>query len=142
VFDSDLDVQEAVHASINVYIMNADGSNPWRLYTHGESPSWSPDGQRIAFTGLRSGRWQVCLINVDGSGYRQVTTGGYDARYPVWSPDGRWLAFAGNRDGHWEIYVVPIDGTGHPGVIYPLRVTFSGRADSSYPAWGEQPKGN
>jgi TolB protein len=130
VFDSDLDVGEAVHASINLYFMNADGSQPRRFLAHAESPAWSPDGRTIAFTAARDGRWQVFLLGVDGSGYRQLTTGKYDARYPAWSPDGQWLAFAGNEEGHWEIYVVAAAGG------RPARLTRSA-ADSSYPAWGK-----
>ncbi|HEX9115560.1 MAG TPA: Tol-Pal system beta propeller repeat protein TolB, partial [Anaerolineae bacterium] len=100
-----------------------------------ESPAWSPDGRRMAFTSLRGGRWQILLVNADGSGARQMTTGAYDARYPAWSPDGRWLAFAGDRGGRWEIYVIPVDGAGQAGTTYPLQIT-AGAADSSYPAWG------
>ena len=129
VFDSDLDVEEAVHASINVYLIGVDGSNVRRFYPYAESPSWSPDGQTIALNVTRGGRWQIVLINRDGSGYRQLTQGSYDARYPAWSPDGRWLAFAGNADGHWEIYAVPV--TGGPSV----RLTY-GAADNTHPAWG------
>lgn len=129
VFDSDFDVDEAVHASINVYLMNADGSKARRLYPHAESPAWSPDGRTIALNVLRGGRWQIAALNLDGTGYRQLTTGSYDARYPAWSPDGRWLAFAGNEVGHWEIYVIPAAG-GRP---IPLT---RGAGDSTHPAWG------
>lgn len=137
VFDSDLDVAQPVHASINVYIMNSDGSNPHRIADHGESPAWSPDGNRIAFQGLRGGHWQICVVNPDGSGYRQLTTGDYDPRYATWSPDGHWLAFAGDRDGHWELFVMPVDAPPPDlaGLDYPLRLTTSA-GDSSYPAWG------
>ncbi len=129
VFDSDLDVNEAVHASINLYIMQADGRDPRRIFAGAESPAWSPDGQQIAFTPIWGGRWQVVVINADGSGARQLTAGAYDARYPAWSPDGKWIAFAGNESGHWELYVMP--AAGGP----PQRLTY-GAADSSYPAWG------
>jgi len=137
VFDSDLDVAQPVHASINVYIMNSDGSNPHRIADHGESPIWSPDGGRIAFQGLRGGHWQLCVVNPDGSGYRQLTTGDYDARYAAWSPDGHWLAFAGDRDGHWELFVMPVDAPppALAGLDYPARLTAS-PGDSSYPSWG------
>jgi TolB protein len=129
VFDSDLDVNEDVHASINLYIMNADGSNPRRIFDGAESPAWSPDGQKIAFTPIWGGRWQVVVINADGTGARQLTVGAYDARYPAWSPDGKWIAFAGNETGHWELYVLPAGGGP------PQRLTY-GTSDSSYPAWG------
>jgi len=128
-FDSDFDVEEAVHASINLYLMNADGSAPRRFIAHAESPAWSPDGKTLAFTSMRAGHWQIFLINRDGTGYRQLTSGRYDARSPAWSPDGNWIAFAGDQEGHWELYVVPVAGGA------PARLT-SGTASNSYPAWG------
>ena len=36
-------------------------------------PRWSHDGRRLAFQSNRSGGWEVWLINVDGSGLRQLT---------------------------------------------------------------------
>lgn len=129
VYDSDWDVAEAVSNSINLYTMGADGSNARRIFSNAESPRWSPDGRTIAFTSRRTGYWQVFVINGDGSGFRQLTTGRFDARYPAWSPDGQWIAFAGNEEGHWELYAVPSAGG------QPLRLT-SGSGDSSYPAWG------
>jgi TolB protein len=129
IFDSDLDVAEAVHASINIYAMNADGSQPRRLITMGESPTWSPDGRSLAYTIQSGGRWRVFVANADGTGIRVLTTGTYDARYPAWSPDSRWLAFAGNEEGHWEIYATPAAG----GAV--MRLT-RGSADCSYPTWG------
>jgi TolB protein len=129
VFDSDFDVDEAVHASINVYLMNADGSAARRFYPHAESPAWSPDGKTIALNVLRGGRWQIATLNLDGAGYRQLTTGAYDARYPAWSPDGRWLAFAANEAGRWDIYVVPAGGGP------PIALT-RGAGDNTHPAWG------
>ncbi len=128
VFDSDLDVSELVHATINLYIMGADGSTPRRIHTNAEFPRWSPDGSTIAFISRRTGRWQVYLLNPDGSGLRQLTRGAYDARYPAWSPDGRWVAYAGNEHGHWEVYAIRVEGG------EPVQLT-SSQGDSTYPAW-------
>ena len=129
VFDSDLDVYQAVHASINLYVMNADGTGHRRIFSSAESPRWSPDGRMVAFTTRRTGYWQVYVMNADGSGVRQVTSGAFDARYPAWSPDGRWLAYAANQEGHWELYVIPAGGG------QPVRLTF-GSSDNSSPSWG------
>ena len=52
----------------------------------GASPSWSPDGSRLAFVSGGIG-----VMNADGSGRRQLHVG--NDRKPVWSPDGTRLAF-------------------------------------------------
>ncbi len=92
-----------------VYVMNADGSRQVRLVRRGRQPLWSPDGRRLAFTRGQGGG-SAYVVNVDGSGERNVTRG------PVgdftWSPDGRRIAFDSERDGNSEIYVVNADGGG------------------------------
>jgi Tol biopolymer transport system component len=56
-------------------------------------PRWSPDGKRIAFFSDRTGKWEVWMINSDGSGLRQVTSTPGGATNPQWSPDGTRLAY-------------------------------------------------
>jgi Tol biopolymer transport system component len=63
----------------------------------GRAPTWSPDGQRLAFESSRAsllGSYAIFLINKDGTGLVQVTDSSLNADHPVWSPDGRWLAFS------------------------------------------------
>ena len=38
-----------------------------------ESPAWFPDGKRLAFQSDRSGAMEIWVVNVDGSGERQIT---------------------------------------------------------------------
>ena len=55
----------------------------------GHSPSWSPDGKRLAFDDGR----RIGIINADGSGLRYLThPKGRDVE-PAWSPDGHTIAF-------------------------------------------------
>ena len=47
--------------------MNADGTAPQRLTYNNVfdvDSSWSPDGQHLAFTSTRSGRWEVFVIDL------------------------------------------------------------------------------
>jgi TolB protein len=59
-------------------------------------PAFSPDGSRIAFDSCR-GRsglpQQVWLMNADGSGTQQLTSGPGTASFPAWYPDGRRILF-------------------------------------------------
>lgn len=90
------------------------GSSAWD-----GSPSFSPDGSRIAFMGRVHNRWEIFAMNaVDGSGRVQLTHSDPDLDQPpsnvapTWSPDGRYIAYLSNRDGPWRIYVMGADGSG------------------------------
>ena len=64
-----------------------------------QSPIWSPDGSRIAFSASDQSdyAWEIFTMNADGSDMRRVTDfRGYDAG-PVWSPDGSMLVFTSDR---------------------------------------------
>lgn len=81
------------------------------------SPTFSPDGQQIAFMSRVHDRWEIMIMNADGSGRRQLT--GHNLQQeippsnvsPAWSPDGKQIAFLSNRAGPWRIYVIQADGT-------------------------------
>ena len=58
--------------------MDANGAHPRRITSRDhpwmdETPSWLPDGKRIAFQSTRTGRFEVWVMKADGSGARQVT---------------------------------------------------------------------
>jgi hypothetical protein len=57
------------------------------------NPTWSPDGSRIAFTGLSAGVSNLFVVNVDGTGLRRLTDGRAAALHPSWSPDGKSIAY-------------------------------------------------
>ena len=74
-------------------------------------PTWSPNGQRIAFESSSSGNWDIWVINVDGSGLTNLTHSPEDERYPAWSPNGKKIAFTSKRTGDSEVWVMNADGS-------------------------------
>jgi endonuclease YncB( thermonuclease family) len=100
--------------NIDVYVMNADGSNVRRVTTNpGEdaSASWSPDGTQLAFDTDRDANSEIYVINVDGTKEHRLTDNPADDSFPAWSPDGKKIAFQSNRTGNYEIFEMNPDGT-------------------------------
>ena len=77
------------------------------------SPSWSPDGARIAFVSDRDGGSDLYLMNADGSAVTRLTYGAHADRQASWSPDGTRLAFTCTVDtGNSDLCSVGADGSG------------------------------
>jgi eukaryotic-like serine/threonine-protein kinase len=102
------------------------------------APSWSPDGQHLAFQSTQgSPLSDIWVINLDGTGLARVvsTNNAYWSRAPTWSPDGKWLAFVSSQAGSsgddlGEIFVVSlttgqvIQITNTGGAVYDWRVSW------------------
>src|SRR2546426_298364 len=66
------------------------------------TPSWSPDGQQLAFTGYDGGLSHLFLVRADGSDLRRLTRDKYADLPPAWSPDGKTIAFTTDRGGETD----------------------------------------
>jgi len=105
--------------------------------TENYAPSWSFDGQWIAFqSNLNSSMSQVWIMDRLGQNARQVTSLGNWSRAPAWSPDGSWLAFVSDAEGSidadsGEAFVVSLKNgdiqkiTSSRGSVYDWRVSWS-----------------
>ena len=76
-------------------------------------PSWSPDGQRIAFESNRDGPIALYLMDPDGSDVARLTTdNGIVIGRPTWSPDSTRLAFPCRVEGsNDDICAINADGS-------------------------------
>lgn len=92
------------------------------------SPSWSPDGRRLAYVSFESRRSAIYSQDIYSAERRRLTSFAGINGAPAWSPDGRSLALTLSRDGNPEIYVLEVE-TGN------LRRLTRNRAIDTEPEW-------
>jgi TolB protein len=66
--------------------MNADGTGPRRVSESNDkdfSPTWSPEGNWIAFASFRGGQTDIYMMDVHGGNVTRLTNTGADR--PAWS---------------------------------------------------------
>jgi TolB protein len=101
---------------LDIYIMNADGSDKRRVTNNGAAnfgPFMHPDGQRIIFSSNLhdpEGRdFDLYLINIDGTGLERITRHPDFDGFPMFSSDGTRLVFASNRhhaaEGETNVFI-------------------------------------
>ena len=103
----------------DVWIMNARGTNTRKLTRHSAIdgfPSFSPDGERIAFVSSRDDwRYAIYIMDLDGNIMERLPS--YPChKYiftlgPKWSPDGTQFAILSIRNGNSEVYIIDTDGS-------------------------------
>ena len=70
-----------------------DGIRVGQAHGTEESPTWSPDGKRVAFISDRDGQKDIYVANADGSGVRRLTSTAVVEQALEWSPDGKYIGF-------------------------------------------------
>jgi len=61
------------------------------------NPTWSPDGQHVAFSGLVGGLNDLFVYDLSNDSLKRLTNDAFAELEPAWSPDGKQLAFATDR---------------------------------------------
>ena len=89
-----------LHAGYDIFRAGPEGENPQRLTdsdNYDAEAVYSPQGDRIVFTSLRSGDLELYLMNPDGSSVEQLTDQpGYDGG-AFFSLDGKWIVWRASR---------------------------------------------
>jgi TolB protein len=118
-----------------IYVMESDGTNVQRMTDTGYavSPSWSPNGQFLAFAWRRNygpgvpGNQDIYIMDIASKQWVQLTHDGGSNDFPCWSPDGRHIIFQSSRTGTTQIWTMLADGT------QQRQVTTSGKNEQ--PNW-------
>jgi TolB protein len=124
---------------IDVNICLAEGSEVKTVagtegkLSHEEWPSWSPDGEWIAYSSTKDDNQEIYIVKADGSEKKRLTTEVAIDAHPAWSPDGKKIAFATSRWGDLELAVMNADGS------ELVRLTKSLGMDD-YPCWSPDGK--
>lgn len=89
-------------------VADADGFDPRTIVGSPEpllSPSWSPDGARLAYVSFEQGNSAIYLQEI-ATGSRELVSGGVGINgAPAFSPDGRYMAMTLSHGGNPEIFV-------------------------------------
>jgi dipeptidyl aminopeptidase/acylaminoacyl peptidase len=107
-----------------LFVVDADGAGKPRQLTFDDgecgSPSWSPDGTRLVFSGSRGDDWDLELvsslwaIDADGGEPERLTPGDAECDAPSWSPDGSRIGYRHtphpfDTPRHTQIAVLDLD---------------------------------
>ncbi|MDP9020561.1 MAG: hypothetical protein M3N25_07145 [Actinomycetota bacterium] len=120
------------HSSLEIFIMDADGSNQVRLTENNFQdalPSFSPDGTKIAFNSNRDLDHEIYVMDVDGTNQTRLTFSPGEDAHPMSSPDGSQIVFHSRRAGTLDIFVMDADGSN------VRRLTHTDDTHEFFPVW-------
>jgi TolB protein len=118
-------------AAKEICIADFDGANMRQLTRNQSinlSPSWAPEGNKIAFTSYLRRNPDLYLIDEDGKNFQPFS------RYPglnvspAWSPDGKKIALMMGMEGKSEIFLIDPNGGN------PKKLT-KGHGNEASPTW-------
>ncbi len=131
--------REGDDGNIDIYIIGVNGKGLKRVTTSSAievSPTWSPDGNFMAFVSDRTGRPQIYLLDLrqgaegtSNPAVRLTYQGDYNTS-PAWSPDGRKLAYTGRTGGQFDLYLIIMEASDRP----VKRITQT-MANEENPSW-------
>ncbi len=101
-------------AEFRLEIADSDGENQIAVFRSVEpiiSPSWSPDGKKLAYVSFDNKKPIIYVQELDTGRRIPVANFKGNNSAPAWSPDGKQLAIALSRDALTQIYLINADGS-------------------------------
>lgn len=96
-------------STYKLMLADSDGANEKILLSSSEpiiSPSWSPDGKRVAYVSFETGMAKVFIQEIASGKREAVLSKETQISSPSWSPDGKYLSLTLYQDGNAEIYIL------------------------------------
>ena len=78
---------------------------------HSYLHSWSPDGKKLIFTGLRNKEWNIISVDIDTKQETSLTEDATLDDGPEYSPDGKYIYFNSVRTGTMKLWRIKPDGS-------------------------------
>lgn len=103
--------RQGANSEYRLEIADADGHNPQTLLISSQpvmSPSWSPEGKRIAYVSFENKRSQIFIVDIETGKRRLVTSYPGINGAPAWSPNGQQLAVVLSKGGSPKVYSVDL----------------------------------
>ena len=96
-------------SAYKLMLADSDGANEKTLLSSSEpiiSPSWSPDGKKVAYVSFETGIAKVFIQEIASGNREAVLSKETQISSPSWSPDGKYLSLTLYQDGNAEIYIL------------------------------------
>jgi len=125
-----------INSRYRLMLADSDGANEQTLLSSSESiisPSWSPDGKKVAYVSFETGLAKVYIQDIASGQRESVLSKNTQISSPSWSPDGKYLSLTLYQDGNAEIYILRLRDR----VLTRMTNQFAIDTESSW-----SPKGN